>query len=58
MMAELKKFRRQISLRLAKARKEGRELQELRAIEREGDSAFREAVNGRRNGHNGHRPKK
>ena len=49
-IAEVKRVRRKLAARLLKARAEGRELQELRALEREGDKAYHTAVNGHSNG--------
>jgi hypothetical protein len=39
---EIKRIRRKFSARLAKAEREGRFMEELRAIEREGERARRE----------------
>ena len=50
MMAELKKVRRRLSARLLKARREGRELEELRAMGREAERKYREALRARPNG--------
>lgn len=50
-VAELKKVRRGISRRLMKAHRQGRLHEELTAMEREGERAYREALNGKSNGH-------
>jgi len=49
-IAEVKRARRKLAARLLKARAAGRELEELRALEREGDKAYHAAVNAQGNG--------
>lgn len=50
-VTELKKIRRKLSARLARAKAEGRELEELRAMERKADRSYRTATNSTKNGH-------
>lgn len=45
-VARVRKIRRKLSARMIKARREGRLMEELRAIEREGERAYRRAVDG------------
>lgn len=42
--AEVKKVRRKLSTRLLKAEREGGLLEEMRAIEREGERAYRQSL--------------
>ena len=50
MMEELKKTRRKLSARLWKAMQEGRFMEEMRKIDRDGRRAEREALKPSRNG--------
>ena len=48
-LTELKKIRRKLSKRLMQAHRKGRLHEELLAVEKEGQKAWKEAINGRRN---------
>jgi hypothetical protein len=54
----LDRTRRELSQRIMKARREGRLYEELKAIEREGESAWREIQKGERNGKSNGRKRK
>jgi len=43
-VAEVKNVRRKLAARLVKAEREGRLVEEMRAIEREGERAYREVL--------------
>ena len=49
-MEELRVIRRKITARLLRAKAEGRELEEIRIMEREADRSTREATRGLHNG--------
>ena len=54
-VADVKRIRRKISKRLMAAHRQGRLHEELVAMGRKGESAYREAVNGSKNGNGKHR---
>lgn len=49
-VAEVKRIRRKLSRRLMQAHRRGKLHEELKALEREGQRAYREAVTGSKNG--------
>jgi len=55
LIADVKRIRRKISRRLMDAHHRGRLHEELLAMERQGERAYREAVNGSKAGNGKHR---
>ncbi|HLY73744.1 MAG TPA: hypothetical protein VKU80_06455 [Planctomycetota bacterium] len=56
LIADVKRIRRKISRLLMEAHRHGRLHEELKAMERQGERAYKEAVNGSKTG-NGKHPK-
>jgi len=53
-VADVKRIRRKISRRLMDAHRRGRLHEELKAMERQGERAYREATTGPKNGNGKH----
>ena len=49
-VAQVKKVRRELSRQLMAAHRKGKLHEEIKAMEREGERAYREALNGKSNG--------